>query len=85
MINEPVRIIGINPGTRYLGIAVFIGPEPREWRIKIFNGKWSKEKMAAYKYPRLIEFIRLLPRTTVGKIFRRKLRERAENEGKTSI
>ncbi len=40
--------------------------------------EWSKEKMAAYKYPRLVEFVTVLPRTTVGKIFRRKLRERAE-------
>jgi long-chain acyl-CoA synthetase len=39
--------------------------------------EWSKEKMAAYKYPRLVEFVTVLPRTTVGKIFRRKLRERA--------
>ena len=40
--------------------------------------EWSKEKMAAYKYPRHIEFLNVLPRTTVGKVFRRKLRERNE-------
>jgi len=37
--------------------------------------EWSKEKLAAYKYPRRVEFIKMLPRTAVGKIFRRKLRE----------
>ena len=37
--------------------------------------EWSKDKLAAYKYPRQVEFIRALPRTAVGKIFRRKLRE----------
>lgn len=37
--------------------------------------EWSKERLAGYKYPRHIEFIRALPRTSVGKIFRRKLRE----------
>ncbi len=42
--------------------------------------EWSKEKMASYKYPRLVEFVTVLPRTTVGKIFRRKLREKAEKE-----
>ena len=42
--------------------------------------EWSKDKMAAYKYPRQVEFVNILPRTTVGKIFRRKLRERATNE-----
>jgi len=42
--------------------------------------EWSKERMAAYKYPRLVEFVTILPRTAVGKIFRRKLRERSEKE-----
>ena len=41
--------------------------------------EWSKERLAAYKYPRQVEFIKLLPRTTVGKVFRRKLREKAMN------
>ncbi|MFX1390474.1 MAG: class I adenylate-forming enzyme family protein, partial [Promethearchaeota archaeon] len=41
---------------------------------------WSKEKLASYKYPRIIKFVNALPRNTVGKIFRRKLRERAERE-----
>ncbi len=37
--------------------------------------EWSKERLAGYKYPRHVEFLRALPRTAVGKIFRRKLRE----------
>ena len=37
--------------------------------------EWAKERLAGYKYPRQIEFIKTLPRTAVGKIFRRKLRE----------
>lgn len=36
---------------------------------------WSKEKMAAYKYPRHIEFRKTLPTTTSGKILWRKLQE----------
>ena len=39
--------------------------------------EWSKEKLAAYKYPRQVEFVTILPRTAVGKIFRRKLREKS--------
>ena len=39
--------------------------------------EWAKERLAAYKYPRQVEFINILPRTAVGKIFHRKLRERA--------
>ena len=37
--------------------------------------EWSKEKLAGYKWPRKVEFINSLPRTGVGKIKRRKLRE----------
>ena len=50
-----------------------------EYKDKITESdliEWSKEKMAAYKYPRHIEFLNILPRTAVGKIFRRRLRER---------
>ena len=42
--------------------------------------EWSKEKMAGYKYPRHVEFLNVLPRTAVGKVFRRKLREKAFKE-----
>ena len=45
MPKQHLKIIGINPGTRYLGIAVFQGPELLDWRIKVLKGKWSKEKM----------------------------------------
>jgi hypothetical protein len=44
MIKRPLNIIGINPGTRYLGIAVFQNSELLDWRIKTFPGKWTKEK-----------------------------------------
>ncbi|MFB0562469.1 MAG: AMP-binding protein [Candidatus Lokiarchaeia archaeon] len=36
---------------------------------------WAKENLAGYKWPRKVEFISALPRTLVGKLFRRKLRE----------
>ena len=36
---------------------------------------WAKERMAAYKYPRVVEFVEALPRTGTGKIFWRKLQE----------
>jgi long-chain acyl-CoA synthetase len=37
--------------------------------------QWAKKQMAAYKYPRLIEFTELLPKSAVGKILRRELRD----------
>ncbi len=44
--------------------------------------EWSKERIAAYKYPRKVEFINELPRTPIRKIDRKKLREM---EQKTQI
>jgi len=41
---------------------------------------WAKENMTGYKWPRKVEFIDVLPRTAIGKIFRRKLREMELNK-----
>ncbi|UCC20975.1 MAG: long-chain fatty acid--CoA ligase, partial [Promethearchaeota archaeon] len=63
-------------------IKAYIALKP-EYQGKITEREiidWSKDKMAAYKYPRQVEFVTILPRTSVGKIFRRKLRERATKE-----
>lgn len=38
--------------------------------------RYTKDKLAAYKYPRVIEFIEELPKTATGKIQRFRLRER---------
>ncbi|MEM2991372.1 MAG: crossover junction endodeoxyribonuclease RuvC [Halobacteria archaeon] len=37
--------MGISPGTRYMGIAVFSGTELLDWGVKNIEGRWSKEKM----------------------------------------
>ena len=34
---------------------------------------WSREQMAAYKYPRMLEFVSSLPMTSTGKILKREL------------
>ncbi|MGV9294036.1 long-chain-fatty-acid--CoA ligase [Amycolatopsis sp. NPDC003676] len=36
--------------------------------------EWSKEQMAGYKYPRLVEIVDSLPTTATGKILKRRLR-----------
>lgn len=42
---------------------------------------WSKEQLAKYKYPRLVEFRDELPKTTVGKVLKRELvREHEEKQ-----
>jgi len=44
---------------------------------------WAKGKMAAYKYPRFIEFRGELPKGTTGKLLRRILRD--EEEAKSQL
>jgi len=60
---------------------IALKPEYRDGKITEQDIiEWSKERLAGYKYPRQVEFVNILPRTTVGKIFRRKLRESALKE-----
>ncbi len=46
--------------------------------------EWSKENLAAYKYPRMVEFVRSLPKSAVGKVLRKNLREKEEKKKKKS-
>jgi hypothetical protein len=48
MTNKPLKILAINPGTRYLGIAVFIGTDLRYWAMKIVKGKSIKDCIMRY-------------------------------------
>jgi fatty-acyl-CoA synthase len=41
---------------------------------------WAKSKMAAYKYPRSVEFIDELPKSGSGKILWRELQEREQEK-----
>ena len=45
MLKETLRIIGINPGTRYLGLAIFQDWNLIDWRVKNLEGKWSIKKI----------------------------------------
>jgi len=45
---------------------------------------WCKRNMAAYKYPRIVEFRDSLPMTATGKILKRELARPAENAGISS-
>src|SRR5258706_6181746 len=37
---------------------------------------WAREKMAAFKVPRIVEFVASLPKTATGKILWRELQEK---------
>ncbi len=45
MVKKITTVVGINPGTRYLGISAFHETELRDWRVKVVNGKLPKEKI----------------------------------------
>jgi long-chain acyl-CoA synthetase len=81
LLNHPavaqVGVIGIPDPVRGESIKAFIVLKP-EYKGKISEEdiiSWSKEKMAAYKYPRAIEFRSSLPATSAGKVLRRLLKE----------
>jgi Holliday junction resolvasome RuvABC endonuclease subunit len=49
MLKRPLKIIGINPGSRYLGLAIFQESDLRYWGIHTLKGKGSKEKIKKAK------------------------------------
>jgi len=45
---------------------------------------WSKENMAAYKYPRIVKFVHSLPKSAVGKVLRRVIRDKEAKKAEKS-
>ena len=70
-------VIGIPDDKAGEEIKAFIALKP-ESKGKVTEDeiiKWAKENMAAYKYPRLLEFREEIPKGTANKILRRALKE----------
>ncbi|MFZ5567601.1 MAG: benzoate-CoA ligase family protein [Pseudomonadota bacterium] len=69
-------VIGINDANGLTKTKAYVvlktGQQASEADLQVF----VKDKLAAYKYPRSIEFINELPKTATGKIQRFRLRER---------
>jgi fatty-acyl-CoA synthase len=77
-------VIGSKDAHRGETVKAVIVPRP-EWRDRIDAQAiidWCRENMAAYKCPRLVEFVDALPKSGAGKIMWRELqdREAAANE-----
>jgi long-chain acyl-CoA synthetase len=88
---EVEEIIQLHPKVREVGVAgipdAASGEAVKAW-VVLKDGEaatadeiraWCKEKLAGYKVPKQIEFMKELPKTTVGKILRREL-VRTHNE-----
>jgi long-chain acyl-CoA synthetase len=82
---EVEEIIQQHPKVREVGVAgipdAASGEAVKAW-VVLKDGEtasadeiraWCKEKLAGYKVPKQIEFMKELPKTTVGKILRREL------------
>src|SRR5699024_9964104 len=57
--------------------AVVVLKEGKQYDVKELIA-YCRENMATYKVPRIVEFRKELPKTNVGKILRRKVREEAQ-------
>jgi len=42
---KEINILAVNPGTKYVGLAVFRDSDLVYWGIKVLKGKWSTKKM----------------------------------------
>lgn len=81
---QEVCVVGIPDPEAGETIKAFVALKP-DCRGKITEQElieWCKQRMAAYKYPRIIEFREELPKNIAGKYLRRVLRE--EEKKKTS-
>ena len=56
-------------------VVLRFGTDPSEEMAETLKD-FCKEQLASYKYPRVIEFLKELPKTGQGKIDKRQLRER---------
>ncbi len=69
-------VIGVSAPRVGEEVKAFIVLKP-EYQGKVTEDEirqWAKNEMAAYKYPRIVEFRDELPKSVVGKILRRELR-----------
>ena len=75
---KEVAVVGVPDPYRGENIKAIIVLKP-EYQNKIQEQEvvdWCREKMAAYKYPRIVEFVEELPKTASGKVLKRVLREK---------
>jgi long-chain acyl-CoA synthetase len=93
--NEIEQVVAMHPGV--LEVAAVGVPDPHSGEVpKLFVVKkdpnltaeelleFCKEQLTGYKRPKYVEFRKELPKTNVGKILRRALREEAMREAKAA-
>jgi long-chain acyl-CoA synthetase len=69
-------VVGVPDPYRGETVKAFVSLKPGSSPTSEELIEFCKERMAAYKYPRLVEIVDEIPKTITGKFLRRKLRER---------
>lgn len=70
-------VIGVDDEYRGETVKAVISLKPGQNLTAEEIAAFCKERMAAYKYPRIVESVDDLPKTVTGKILRRALRDEA--------
>ncbi|GAA3123810.1 class I adenylate-forming enzyme family protein [Streptomyces echinatus] len=73
-------VVGVPDGYRGETVKAYISLRPGAEAAPDELAGYCKERLAAYKYPRQVEILPDLPKTASGKILRRELRSRTEND-----
>jgi long-chain acyl-CoA synthetase len=69
-------VVGVPDEYRGESVKAFVSLKPGSSVTPEEVIAFARERMAAYKYPRTVEIVEELPKTTTGKILRRELRDR---------
>lgn len=75
-----VAVIGVPDPVRGESVMAFVVPTANATVTEEELVAWSREHMAAYKYPREVRFVDSLPQTSTGKLLRRILRDQITEE-----
>jgi long-chain acyl-CoA synthetase len=73
-----VAVVGVPDPYRGETVKAYVSLKPGMEASEEELIEFAKKQMAAYNYPRSIEFLEELPKTVTGKILRRELRDRAK-------
>jgi long-chain acyl-CoA synthetase len=69
-----VAVVGITQGGNEQVVAAVVPKDPKAFDAEALRA-WSRDQLAAYKVPRRIVVVEDLPRSMIGKVLRRKVRD----------